>query len=134
MKRKRQGTKPANDPAEHHNRLTEVRRHMASHFKIWQVCSNNACRRARRCSGDADACWRRWWQNAPEETRIILREGIRAQAEGATRIESIRIARQKLAEWREQEAKFAAQAAEPAAASAAQPVTPPLATPRVRLL
>jgi hypothetical protein len=136
IKRGRDATRPAHDVADRDEPQTAFRRRFVSHFLAWKVCGTAACLRAKRCTGDANRCWSLWWEYAPEDFKFELRQALLAMKNGATAKQATEIGKEKLAAWREQEAKLAAEDEARAAARAAPPVAPkPTAPqPRIRVL
>lgn len=53
-------------------------------FMTWKSCERAACRRARACEGDIQACWLRNWRSADENDRQWFRDWIKARASGMT--------------------------------------------------
>jgi hypothetical protein len=47
-------------------------------FALWRSCRRNACRRHRRCGGDADACLRRALDRVPQQVQWRARQEILA--------------------------------------------------------
>jgi hypothetical protein len=59
-------------------------------FQFWSVCSDRRCQRGQSCSGDAEACFKRWWWVLPEEARVFFRAGIKARHAGLSVEEAYR--------------------------------------------
>jgi hypothetical protein len=84
-------------------------RHITTALMFWRACGNRACRRAQGCrTGDAAACFRRFWPHLPEEHRIRFIATVKAQNEGHSAAEAVRIAEARVAAWEELDARMAA--------------------------
>jgi hypothetical protein len=72
--------KPKLPPAEFARRFTLERlaqqRRYCEAFALWRSCSNRACRRHRRCSGDATACLKRALVSVPHRVQWLARQRI----------------------------------------------------------
>lgn len=51
----------------------QMRRWQCTLFLFWSVCTNKACRRARACAGEPEACFARWWPHVPQEVKVRYR-------------------------------------------------------------
>jgi hypothetical protein len=49
-----------------------------NYFAFWLACGTKACKRARRCAGDADACRDRWMPEVPQRMKFELRATLNA--------------------------------------------------------
>jgi hypothetical protein len=74
-----------------------ARRVVHTKLLFWRVCEEKACKRARGCRGDVDACWRRWRPAVPDELMTRLRIAIQARVAGASVEEAIRAANEHVA-------------------------------------
>ena len=71
------------EQAERDRAQSERRRRLCSFLKFPQVCGDARCKRARRCAGDVDACFARFWPQVPEEIKENIRHAIKLVGEGA---------------------------------------------------
>jgi hypothetical protein len=74
--------KPKLSPADHARRLAleserQIARYCAT-FALWRACARKACRRQRRCGGDAHPCLKRALGRVPKEMQTQARERILA--------------------------------------------------------
>ncbi|MGV3633139.1 MAG: hypothetical protein ACO1NY_02240 [Pseudorhodoplanes sp.] len=103
---------------------------------FWRVCGKPPCRRALDCKGDAQACFRTFWWQMPEENRVWVRAAIRASAGGLGKKAAAKAAAAEAERWRELQMRFAPKAAVPV--SSERPAVPPepccVPMPRIRSL
>ncbi|MEW6449542.1 MAG: hypothetical protein AB1490_02735 [Pseudomonadota bacterium] len=113
------------------------RRKMNTGFLFWTVCSEGPCRRAKRCAGDGEACFQRWWPHVPEEFKQSIRAAIDGLRRGLSPEEAVNQVESKLAEWNEIDARMAQEEEEEeqnAKPVVREPVIAPAHGPRVRSL
>ena len=70
-------------------------------FAVWAVCPTGACRRNKRCSGDAKACHDRFWPHVPEKMKFEFYGYIKAANAGLSLEEAMRKVK---ADWERREA------------------------------
>jgi len=58
-------------------------------FGFWRECGARACRRNRRCSGDAQACFHRFWPFASETMKFEYRIFLKALDAGRSEQEAL---------------------------------------------
>jgi hypothetical protein len=125
---------PENEAAEQEG----YRRRMNTRFLFWTVCSDAHCKRAKRCEGDGEACFQRWWPHVPEDFKQEFRLAVQGLHRGLTPEEAMREAQRKIAESKEIDARWERQDEERKAPAIAReptpPVTAPASGPRVRSL
>ncbi len=97
------------------------------------------CRRALDCRGDAQACFRYFWRQLPEEARVWFHAAMAASAGGLKNKAAGLAADAEVARWRDLQQRFATKIATDAAP--AQPSAPtkpaeptPAPMPRIRSL
>jgi hypothetical protein len=112
--------------------LETGRRIMHTKLLFWRVCTLKACKRARGCRGDVDACWQRWRGAIPDGLMMRLRLAISARVAGLSVEEALRAADAQVARITRTAARVAQDHAQPAPAPKAQPSPPP--SPRARLV
>jgi hypothetical protein len=109
-------------------------RAMCRALGFWRVCGKPACRRALDCKSDAQACFRRFWPEIPEASKVWIRAAIRASAEGLGRKAAAIAADAEAMRWEELQARFAPKAAAPEFSERASETVEAAAMPRVRSL
>ena len=122
--------------AEHNERMrkgADAQRRLGTLLGFPEVCSHARCRRTRECSGDVDACFRRYWPHVPEVIKNTMRRAITLVAGGMEAAEALR---QAEAYAEERERKDLPGRGEPQAGAALVTRTQPPATrgPRIRSL
>ena len=110
-------------------------------LQFWRVCGKAPCRRALDCKGDAQACFRHFWRQFPEETRVWVRAAIRASAGGLKNKAAGLAADAEVARWQDLQQRFAPKItsevmpAQSGAPTHSQDATPsPAPMPRIRSL
>jgi hypothetical protein len=108
-------------------------------LQFWRVCGKPPCRRALDCRGDAQACFRQFWWQLPEEARVWIRAAIAASAGGMGNKAAGLAADAEVARWQDLQQRYAPKLASDAAP--AQPSVPakpreptPAPSPRIRSL
>ena len=97
----RAGKQPIDQAAALHARalkdayLVELLRGIHSRLRLWRLCANRGCHRARDCRGDALACGARRWPVGRSCLRRILK------ARGSWRAKA-RLADRHVKQWREE--------------------------------
>jgi hypothetical protein len=81
-------------------RAAQAERSLFDAMGFWEVCRNKRCRRAHACAGDLKRCREEHWYNVPQETRSWIFTSLRAQHEGHSREEAVKIADAALARHR----------------------------------
>lgn len=76
-------------------------------LQFWRVCGKPPCRRALACVGDAQACFRKFWWELPEEARVWVRAVIRESAGGLGRKAAARAADAEVVRWRALQMRYA---------------------------
>ena|SRR5262245_23115174 len=124
--------------------LTLVRRVKCTLLRFWTVCRHARCRRARACTGDADACFVDRWREMPGHLRVFFHTNIEALFDGASPQEAKRQADAEVERWmdvfraeaeREDAVRFPRDPDPPPAATAPQPPGDgPRRGPRIRSL
>ncbi len=75
-------TKPKLDPVEYARRLVVEKalqqRRYCDAFALWRRCASKACRRQRRCCGEAAGCLRRALERVPHQEQWQARQDILA--------------------------------------------------------
>jgi hypothetical protein len=127
----------ANDARE----LEESRRELFTAFKMWAVCPEKVCARAKACRGNVLECLRvRWREHVPDEMRALLSKSIDLYRQGMPWPEAVTTAYNDMekhaAAMDEYAARRAAEAASPPAAQppAAEPSAPANPGPRIRTI
>ena len=120
---------PENEAAEQEG----YRRRMNTRFLFWTVCAEGRCKRAKRCAGDGEACFQRWWPHVPEEFKQEVRAFIDGLRRGLTIEEAARGIAAKVAEWKALDEVEACEAREQRAVLG-EPVNAAARGPRVRSL
>jgi hypothetical protein len=108
-------------------------------LQFWRVCGKAPCRRALDCKGDAQACFRHFWRQFPEETRVWVRAAISASAGGMKNKAAGLAADAEVARWQDIQQRYAPKPApEVAPAQPSVPAKPhdttPAPSPRIRSL
>jgi len=125
--------------------LAEARSEVFTHLRLWTVCPEKRCLRARACAGDAERCVReRWHPLVPREIKALLLKTFALMEDGYSHAEAARSAREEMRRHREAAARLdaldAQDAPAPAAPAAPAPVpAPPRSSapqhgPRIRFL
>lgn len=60
------------------NEHTAALRQLCTQLRFRLACGRKPCRRAKRCTGDVQACFARHWPLVPEEMKVALRASILA--------------------------------------------------------
>ena len=105
---------------EHRRVQAEGRRRLCTVLKFPRFCADARCKRARRCAGDVEACFARFWPHVPEDVKNEFRRAIELAAGGMAPAEAAREARAYVA----QRKRIAEELARRAAARAEAPVAP----------
>jgi hypothetical protein len=58
-------------------RRADMRR-LNNYLAFWVICPSPACRRTKRCAGDAQACFDRMWPQVPERMKVEFRVSLKA--------------------------------------------------------
>jgi len=74
-------------------------RWLNNYFAFWVICQSRACERAKRCAGDAQACFDRMWPHVPERMKVAFRVTLKAVDAGGSLEEVKRKIREKLARF-----------------------------------
>jgi len=126
--------------------LAEARSEVFTHLRLWTVCPEKRCLRARACAGDAERCAReRWHPLVPREIKALLLKTFALMEDGYSHAEAARSAREEMRRHREAAARLdaldaqdaratAKPAAAPPPASAPPRRSPPYDGPRIRFL
>jgi hypothetical protein len=77
-------------------------------LQFWSLCGQPACRRARACVGDAEACFKRFWPLVPEEFKVWFRAGIKARVDGHSPREAAAIGDTEVVRWKACVAQYGA--------------------------
>jgi hypothetical protein len=102
----------------------QARRKLFTHFRLWTVCPDKRCARAKACSGDVGACMKeRWRVCISDETRTLLSKTFQLLNDGVPPREAVAAARADIARRKKLVAEFEARAASTPAAPA--PTAPP---------
>src|SRR5690242_10644102 len=88
------------------------RRWLNSSLLFWRCCRSKRCNRARRCAGDVNPCFDRFWPQVPEELKVEIRATFTALAQGMPPHEATRHAEAEVARHLELAARFAQMAAD----------------------
>jgi hypothetical protein len=90
---------------------------MFSHFRLWTVCPDKRCARAKACSGDVEACLlKRWRVYISDETRALLSKAFQLMRDGMPAREAAAAAQADIAQHKKLIAELdARQASTPAA-------------------
>lgn len=59
------------------------RRFICDLFQFWFGCRAGSCQRQRRCVGDPQACFDRFWWMVPERLKVEFRAYVKARVAGA---------------------------------------------------
>jgi hypothetical protein len=81
---------------DHERKQTDYTRWKCTWLKFWQTCRNKACRRHKRCSGDARACWQEQWPSFPPILKEQLKLAIKFMNEGLPQAEAFSTAKTTL--------------------------------------
>ena len=106
----------------------DMRRFQCNMFKLWTVCEERRCKRAKGCAGDPEQCLWRWWPQIPEDIKVFYRAFVTAMAKHEMhRDQAYEFAMAEVERWRELERKHEAEraAATAGAAAPAEPGPPP---------
>jgi hypothetical protein len=135
MKKPKRQSKPLQEETEEERNAAHLayRRKINTIFLFWTVCPEGPCKRAKRCAGDGEACFQRWWPHVPEECKIELRAFIDGLRRGLTTAEAADAIEAKVAEWQAISA-VSARGEEDRNAQARAPVNGSAGGPRVRTL
>lgn len=79
-------------------------------LQFWRVCGRAPCRRALDCRGDAQACFRQFWWQLPEEARVWFRAAIAASARGLKNKAAGLAADAEVMRWQELQRRYAPKA------------------------
>jgi hypothetical protein len=82
-------------------------RRMNNYLAFWAICPSRACGRAKRCAGDAHACFDRMWPHVPERMKVEFRVTLKAVNAGGSLEEVKRKIREELARFDEMAAGLA---------------------------
>jgi hypothetical protein len=74
---------PERYAARFHAEKAALQRHYCTVFKFWRMCAFKPCRKARRCSGDAQVCLKRRVQEIAREAQWHARQHILAATPAA---------------------------------------------------
>lgn len=126
--------------------LADARRKMFTQLRLWTVCPDKRCVRAKACAGNVERCLHeRWHALVPPQTKSFLHKALTLVADGYGVEEAVRIAREQMqrhaaaaepgnAGDAHARRAPAPQAAEPPPVPAASHPRHPLRGPRVRRL
>ena len=64
------------EQAERRREQIEGRRGLWTFLKFWMVCADRRCTRARKCAGNVEACFDRFWPHVPEYNKNKIRHAI----------------------------------------------------------
>jgi hypothetical protein len=114
-KRKREEFERAR--AESDRERDRARRKMFTAFRLWTVCPDKRCARAKVCSGDVEACLNeRWFVCISDETRTMLSKTFQLLSDGMSPHEAVAAAHADIAQRKKLVAELdARQASTPAA-------------------
>ena len=82
-------------------RRTNALRGMCNLFGFWRACPGKVCGRNTSCSGDARACFDRFWPLVPERVKVEFRVTLKAAHAGGSPEEVKRKIREELARFDE---------------------------------
>ena len=74
-------------------------RRMNNYLAFWAICEQGACKRAKRCAGDAQACFDFIFPQLPERMKAQFRAELKAAHAGGTPEEVKRRIREELARF-----------------------------------
>ena len=81
------------EKAERDRALEAQRRHLFTLFKMWTICTDDRCKRARACAGNVEQCLdRRWHPVVPAEWKALLSKFYDFSADGYTAKEAAAMA------------------------------------------
>ncbi len=84
-----------------------ARRKMFTIFKLWTVCPDKRCARAKACSGDVETCLReRWRVYVSDETRALLSKTFQLIRDGMPAHEAVAAAQADIAQRKKLAAEF----------------------------
>lgn len=72
-----------------------------NYFAFWLVCQTKACKRTKRCAGNADACRDRWMPHVPERIKFEFRATLTAVNDGLPLEAVVRKVKEELARFDE---------------------------------
>ena len=72
-----------------------------NYFAFWHVCETGACKRGKRCAGDADACRDRFMPLVPQRMKFEVQATLKARTEGLSPDAVMRKVREELARFDE---------------------------------
>ena len=70
-----------------------------NYFAFWFVCETGACKRGKRCAGDADACRDRFMPLVPQRMKVELQAALKAKSDGLSPDAVMRKVREELARF-----------------------------------
>lgn len=103
-------------------------------LEFWRVCGKPVCRRALDCMGDAEACFRRFWPEIPERTKVWIRAAIAARAGGMGNKAAALAADAEVARWHELQMRYAPKPASPEPVKHSEAPKRVAPMPRIRML
>jgi hypothetical protein len=103
--------------AEQARTLEAARRHLFTCYRLWTVCPDKRCARAKACSGDVEVCLhQRWRVYISDETRALLSKSLQLMRDGLSPQEAAAAAQADIAQRKKLVAELdARQASTPAA-------------------
>jgi hypothetical protein len=72
-----------------------------NYFAFWHVCETGACKRGKRCAGDADACRDRFMPLVPQRMKVELQAALKARSDRLSPDAAMRKVREELARFDE---------------------------------
>lgn len=115
----------AREQAEAARARDSMRRQLFTAYRLWTVCPDKRCKRARACSGDTELCVRqRWHVYVSDETRALLTKTFELVSDGMPAREAVAAAQADIVRRQQLAAEFDArrQAEKPAAPVAPAPI------------
>ena len=102
-----------------------ARRRLFTAFRLWTVCPDKRCVRAKACRGDVDVCLHaRWFVLVSAETRAMLGKALQLMHDGLSVHEAVAAVQADMAQREESAAAFDALHAEKQAAPAPATAAP----------
>ena len=99
-----------------------MRRKLFTAYRLWTVCNDKRCKRARACSGDTELCARqRWHVYVSDEDRALLSKSFELMDDGMPAREAVAAAQADIARRQQLAAVFNARQTEPPPAPPAPP-------------
>ena len=108
--------------AEYAHERDSMRRELFTAYRLWTVCPDKRCKRARSCRGDTEVCMRqRWHVYVSDETRALLTKTSQLMKDGMPAREAVAAAQADIARRK----KLAAELDAPSASTPPAPAAPP---------